>query len=315
MRSEFEFIRNLKKKYALARIGDDCAVLPKDTKTDLVITADLLVEDIDFRLDWTRPEYIGYKALAVSLSDIAAMGATPMWAMLSIGVPGKVWPGKFVDRFYEGWFELAARYKIELVGGDVSRTPEKIVVDSIVAGEVPKGKAILRSGAKPGDLIFVTGAVGGASGGLGMLESGFRFSTAGKKRKRLIARQLRPDPRVTIGIRLAAAKIGTSMIDISDGFSSDLGHLCAASGTGATIKNLPADTDLYEYFSDDAVTDLALNGGEDFELMFTVSPRRVSELEGLPVIEVGVITSEANKIELVRGETAKHLRPGGYRHF
>jgi len=315
MRSEFEFIRNLKKKYDLERIGDDCAVLPKDPKTDLVITADLLVEDIDFRLDWTRPEFIGYKALAVSLSDVAAMGATPKWAMLSIGVPGKVWPGKFVDKFYEGWFELAAQYNLELIGGDVSRTPEKIVVDSIVAGEVPKGKAILRSGAKPGDLIFMTGAVGGASGGLGMLESGFRFSTAGKKRKRLIARQLRPNPRVDIGNQLSDAKLATAMIDISDGFSSDLSHICMANGTGATITNLPADSDLYEYFSDDAVTDLALNGGEDFELMFTVSPKRVSELEGLSVIEVGVITADANKIELIRGETAKHLRPGGYRHF
>src|SRR5687767_4508145 len=107
MRSEFEFIRNIKEKYALKRVGDDCAVLPKDPKTDFVVTADMLVEDVDFRLQWTTPELLGHKALAVSLSDIAAMGATPKWAMLSIGLPESVWKGTFLDRFYLGWFDLA----------------------------------------------------------------------------------------------------------------------------------------------------------------------------------------------------------------
>ena len=169
MPSEFQFIENLKKKYSLEKIGDDCAVLPKDSRNDLVITTDLLVEDIDFRLDWSKPEFIGHKSLAVSLSDVAAMGAKPVWSMVSIGVPGHVWKTDFVDEFYEGYMNLAKKYDVELIGGDVSKTPDKIVVDSIAAGEVKKGKAIRRSGAKAGDLIFVTGELGGASAGLKLL--------------------------------------------------------------------------------------------------------------------------------------------------
>jgi len=122
-RSEFEFIQNIKTKFSLTKIGDDCAILPKDDKTDLLVTADLLVEDIDFRLEWTTPELLGHKALAVSLSDIAAMGGDPRWSMLSIGIPERLWNSDFVDRFYDGWFELARKFDVDLVGGDVSRTP------------------------------------------------------------------------------------------------------------------------------------------------------------------------------------------------
>src|SRR5207237_5832981 len=107
----------------------------------------LLVEDIDFQLEWTKPEFIGHKVLAVSLSDVAAMGAKPVWAMTSIGVPAKIWKTDFVERFYEGWFDLAKKFDVELIGGDVSKTPDKIIIDSIVAGEVQKGIAILHSGA------------------------------------------------------------------------------------------------------------------------------------------------------------------------
>jgi thiamine-monophosphate kinase len=184
--NEFEFIEKLKNKFptfrnpqssSLVGIGDDCAVLPKDSKTDLVITADLLVEDIDFRLSWSKPEFIGHKALAVSLSDVAAMGAKPAWAMLSIGVPASIWKTDFVEKFYDGWFRLAEKFQVELIGGDVSKTPDKIVIDSIVAGGVKKNKAILRSGAKVGDLIFVTGNLGGAAAGLKLLEEGFSYSS------------------------------------------------------------------------------------------------------------------------------------------
>ena len=113
MKSEFEFIQSIKKKYSLHRIGDDCAVLPKDSRTDLVITTDLLVEDIDFRLDWTKPEFIGHKSLAVSLSDVAAMGAKPVWSMISIGVPQKIWKSDFVEKFYDGYMKLANKFNVE----------------------------------------------------------------------------------------------------------------------------------------------------------------------------------------------------------
>ena len=161
-RSEFDFIQNIKNKFLLGRVGDDCAVLPKNDKTDLLVTADMLVEEIDFRLAWTTPGLLGHKALAVSLSDIAAMGGQPVWAMISIGVPEKLWKTDFLDRFYDGWFALARQFNVELVGGDVSRTPDKVTIDSIVGGEVEKGRAVLRSSANPGDAIFVTGTLGGA---------------------------------------------------------------------------------------------------------------------------------------------------------
>src|SRR5436190_1700034 len=164
MKSEFEFINDLKSRFSLDKVGDDCAVLPKDDKTDLLVTADLLIEDIDFRLEWTTPEFLGHKALAVSLSDIAAMSGTPKWALLSIGVAENLWKTDFLDRFYAGWHKLAAKYELELVGGDISRSHDKLVIDSIVGGEVQHGKAILRSGAKPGDGIYISGTLGGAAG-------------------------------------------------------------------------------------------------------------------------------------------------------
>ena len=114
MRTEFEFINSLQEKYALTKIGDDCAVLPKDSKTDLVITTDLLIEDIDFKIEWTKPEFLGHKALAVSLSDVAAMGAKPVWSMLSIGIPEKIWKTDFVEKFYDGYLRLAKKFDVEL---------------------------------------------------------------------------------------------------------------------------------------------------------------------------------------------------------
>src|SRR5437667_3428878 len=155
MVSEFEFIDEIRSKYSLDKIGDDCAVLPNDAETDLLLTADMLIEDIDFRLEWTTPEFLAHKALSVSLSDIAAMGGKPVWTILSLGVPESIWNTDFIDKFYEGWFGLANEIGVELVGGDISRSPVGLVIDSIAGGTVAKGKAIMRSGAQPGDAIYV----------------------------------------------------------------------------------------------------------------------------------------------------------------
>ena len=316
MPSEFEFIQNIKKKYGLKHVGDDCAVLPKDDKSDLVITADMLVEGIDFRLDWTTPEFLGHKALAVSLSDIAAMGATPKWAMLSIGIPENIWKTDFADKFYEGWFSLAEKFGVELVGGDVSKTPDKIVIDCMVGGEVAAGNAVFRSTARPGDGIFVSGSLGGAAGGLSLRESGKRFDeNAPEPTQNLILRQLQPQPRIELAGMLRSRNLASSMIDISDGFSSDLAHLCDASGVGATIANIPVDQNLYEHFSNDEAIELALHGGEDFELLFTVPKEKISVVEKLPVIRVGTVSSNIESIELIRGTEKTALLPKGYRHF
>ncbi|MEK7724207.1 MAG: AIR synthase related protein, partial [Acidobacteriota bacterium] len=165
MPKEFEFINKIRQQYSLDKIGDDCAVLPKNKTHDMLITSDLIVEDIDFRRSWMIPEFLGHKALAVSISDIAAMGGKPLYSMLSIGIPEDVWTTDFVDEFYEGYFKLARPFGVELIGGDVSKTPDKIVIDSTVIGEVERNKAVMRTGAKVGDLIFVTGELGGASAG------------------------------------------------------------------------------------------------------------------------------------------------------
>jgi thiamine-monophosphate kinase len=315
MRSEFEFILNLKKKYGLNHVGDDCAVLPKDGKTDLVITADMLVEDIDFRLDWTTPDLLGHKALAVSLSDIAAMGGTPKWAMLSIGVPEKLWKTRFVDRFYDGWFKLARLYNVELIGGDVSRSPDKLVIDSIVAGELRKGTAIRRSGANPGDSIFVTGSLGGAARGLQLLESGYQRARLRGGKRSLMDRQLTPTPRVELGKLLNSRTIPTSMIDISDGLAADLHHICDASGVGATIDldSLPIDKHL-DLDPNENVR-LALSGGEDFELLFTAKEKYFRGRFSDEVTRIGEVTKHAGVVEVISNGARRILPRAGYRHF
>jgi thiamine-monophosphate kinase len=340
MKSEFDFIEKLRRraqpKSVKVGIGDDCAVIPKDAQTDLVITADLLVEDVDFRLAWTKPEFLGHKALAVSLSDVAAMGAKPVWAMLSIGIPEKIWKTDFVDEFYQGWFRLAKKFDVELIGGDVSRTPDKIVIDSIVAGETKKSKAVLRSGAKPGDFVFVTGNLGGAAAGLKLLERGERDEKSSKTfLPKLISRQLKPNPRAEIGRLLGAKNLATAMIDLSDGLSSDLTHLCRASKIGARIfaEKIPVDGNLRKFLTQSRQAaktqgeekriseelNFALHGGEDFELLFTVNPKKKFQLEkaleNFAFSCIGEATVNAEIIELISGSETAILEPKGFRHF
>ncbi len=327
MKSEFDFIKNLKQKFNLSKIGDDCAVLPKDEETDLVITTDLLVEDIDFRLRWTTPEFLGHKALAVSLSDIAAMGAKPVWAMLSIGVPENLWKLGFVEKFYKAWFKLARKHNVELVGGDISKTPDKIVIDSISGGEVKRGNAIMRSGAKVGDLIFVTGSLGGASAALNFLESGIKLSSvnANSSRYKLLLRQLKPDAQTKLGQLFGDQNIATSMIDISDGLSSDILHLCEASQKGARIYQykIPIDKNIVHSSSENMdILDFALNGGEDFELLFTCSPsnsekilEEISLAENVEITCIGEITETPKRIELISQISERKLIPKGFQHF
>jgi thiamine-monophosphate kinase len=314
MPTEFEFIQNLKQKYGLRHVGDDCAVLPKDASTDQVVTADMLVENVDFRLEWTTPEALGHKALAVSLSDIAAMGAEPKWAMVSIAAPERLWSTGFVERFYEGWFGLAREYGVELVGGDVSGTPDGLVIDSIVGGEVPRGKAVLRSGAGPGDSIYVIGSLGGSAGGLALLERGVGVTSENAK---IIEKQLKPQPQVELGKLLQELQIATSLIDISDGLSSDLAHICEASDVGARIyaERLPVNKELRTFFADNEAFLMALNGGEDFELIFTSREKNISLPENVQITRIGEVIANVEIIELIDGEKSVILEPKGYRHF
>lgn len=310
----------------LQGIGDDAAVIQQRAGFDTVVTADLLVEGVDFRLGrgWAGARDLGHKALAVSLSDVAAMGGRPRFCLLSIGVPAARWRGSFLDEFYEGVRSLAGRHGVIIIGGDTSRTPERVVVDSIVLGEVRAGRAILRSRAREGDQIFVTGSLGGAAAGLKILEGRAvsKSRGAGAAKAGLILRQLRPEPRAEWGTVLGERGLATGMIDLSDGLSSDLAHLCRESGVGARIEAhaLPPDSQLEPagFDKDEALT-LALDGGEDFELLFTVSERDVrklpDELGGVRVTRIGEVTRERGKVRLARGGRARLLRPGGFEHF
>jgi thiamine-monophosphate kinase len=311
----------------LQGIGDDAAVIRQSRGNDLVVTSDLLIEDIDFRLEWTTPQLLGHKALAVSLSDIAAMGATPRYALLSIGIPTNIWKTNFIDELYDGFFALADAHNVALIGGDVSRSPKHVVIDSIVIGEVKRGHAILRSGAKPGDHIFVTGSLGGAAAGLKLLESGVRISHQNPRshraraEQRLLIRQLLPEPRVAWGTLLSEERLATGMIDVSDGLSSDLTHLCKESGVGARIQLslVPMDPNIMHFRkSDFDHVSMALNGGEDFELLFTVNPRNLRRLplrlRNGRATYIGDITRGSTDIA-IDGLLSRPLTSAGFKHF
>ena len=338
MKDEREFIDALRRRVKaetsrssslVAGIGDDAAVFRSTAGKDTVITADLLVEDIDFRRTTTPPFLLGHKALAVSLSDVAAMGSRPMWSMVSVGVPEDVWQTDFVDRLYDGLLELANRYGVQLIGGDTSRTTENIVIDSIVVGECASGMSVLRTGAGAGDQIFVTGSLGAAAAGLRLIERGAHLAEQNladedsQKLDHMLLRQLRPEPRVGWGIVLGEEHLATSMIDLSDGLSSDLNNLCSASGVGALIDSsqLPVDETVIELCGRRALDplQLALHGGEDFELLFTVKPADVARLprrvDGVGIKRIGEITSASEGIRISEGARIWELKPGGWKHF
>ena len=333
MKDEFEFIRTLRERASTSSsvtgIGDDAAVFQTTAGKETVVTTDLLVEDIDFRRTTISPYLLGHKALAVSLSDIAAMGARPRWLLISIGVPSDIWQTDFIDRLYNGLFELANRYDVQLIGGDTSRTEEKIVIDSIVIGECFAGRAVKRSGAAPGDQIFVTGSLGGAAAGLRLVERGAHLAEQNfhdedsQKLDHVLLRQLRPEPRIGWGIVLGDEKLATSMIDISDGLSSDLNHLCSASSVGALIDSslLPIDSQVTELCGRRALDplQLALHGGEDFELLFTIKPADVPLLprrvDGASITRIGEIRTQDDGVKISERARIWDLNPGGWKHF
>ena len=311
----------------LLGIGDDAAVLRPRPGFDTVITTDMLVEGVDFRLGagWASARDVGHKALAVSLSDVAAMGARPRFCLMSVGVPRAVWRGGFAEEFYRGVRALAGLYGVRVVGGDTSATPEGVVVDSVVLGEVRRGRALTRGGARAGDLIFVTGSLGGAAAGLKVLESravSKSTPTLTRAERGLVRRQTRPGPRVEWGALLGERGLASALIDLSDGLSSDLAHVCRESGVGARVEAslLPLDPLLKSsgVGADEALR-LALDGGEDFELLFTVGPRKAArlprEVSGVPVTRVGEVTAERGKLRLFEDGRARPLRPGGFEHF
>ena len=339
--NEFDFIERLRtqansRKHStrvLTGIGDDAAIISQSPGRDLIITTDLLIAGVDFHRNATPAHLLGHKALAVSLSDIAAMGARPFWSFLAIGMSREEWSTTFKDEFYEGFFALADHFGVTLAGGDVSETKDGIVIDSIVLGEVSAGMAVKRSGARPGDQIYVTGNLGGAAAGLKLIELGARVSeppaVAGglpsddDAIQTLLLRQLRPQPRVGWGIVLGEQQLASAIIDLSDGLSSDLNHLCKESNVGAAIDAaaIPLDEDVRHLCGRRALDPLALalHGGEDFELLFTVPPENVARLpkkvDGAAISRIGEITDQAGSVKIVEQSRVWDLRPEGFEHF
>jgi thiamine-monophosphate kinase len=279
-------------KAVVRSIGDDCAVVRPKPGEDFVFTTDLVLQDRHFTLDTHKPADVGHKALARSLSDLAAMGSEPVFCLVSLAIPEAL-SGQWTTRFYEGLLALANRYRITLAGGDLSRF-DKVIVDVMCCGRVPKGQALLRSGATPGEGIYVTGELGGSALGL---------ST---KRGEAWQHHLRPEPRIEAG--LALRKLGVSAaMDLSDGLSLDLHRLCLESGVGAELfRDLP--------LAKSATEDQALNGGEDYELVFTASAKKKipARLAGVAVTRIGLVTDG------IPGEITRNgqpLRPAGFDHF
>ena len=306
-------------------IGDDCALLSPRPGEELAVTTDLSIAGRHFRLDWHQPEAVGHRTLARGLSDLAAMGARPVAAFLSLGLPRELTVGTgrrraWVERFFDGLLALAEAHKTPLAGGDLAESPVA-VADIVLVGAVPRGRALLRSGARPGDLLYVTGSLGGASAGLARLgtlaaELGNRpepprIST---KMRALLAPHLEPQPRVAQGLWLQRRGRATAGLDLSDGLSTDLTHLCEESGVAAEVDAAalplhPAATLLQ-----------ALHGGEDYELLFTASAkvRLPRAIGGVPVTRIGrILAGEPGRltITLLTDRGAEPLKPHGWEHF
>ncbi len=265
----------------LKTIGDDCAILRPKANEDLVFTSDFVLEDRHFTLDTHKAADIGHKALARSLSDLAAMGAEPVFCLVSLAIPARQ-ASSWVTQFYKGLLTLASRYRVTLAGGDLARF-DKVVADVICCGRVPRGKALLRSGAKPGDRVYVTGELG-----------------------RPWRRHLRPEPRIAAGLALRRLGVSACM-DLSDGLSLDLQRLCLESRVSAEItSDLP--------LARGALIHHALHGGEDYELLFTAAPKKriPKQIAGIPVTGIGIITpGRSGQIKLA----GRPLKPLGFEHF
>jgi thiamine-monophosphate kinase len=308
----------------LVGIGDDAAVIKGAGGRDLLACCDLMVEGVHFRAEWTPPRLLGHKALAVNLSDIAAMGGVPKFAMLSIAAPSKI-SSEFIDQFFGGLFELAERSCVSIIGGDTSSSPDSFFIDVSVIGDCETGKAVTRRGAKPGDKIYVSGSLGASALGLSLLEKGLRVDQPSRRRdyKTALLKHLAPEPRLSLGRAIGESGLATAMIDISDGLSTDVRHILDESSCGAVIHStaIPVAECARQYpeLSGEASMRLALNGGEEYELLFTARPDRSADIENLqealriPINEIGEIVTSAGLHLETRG-VLEALAASGYEH-
>jgi thiamine-monophosphate kinase len=320
-------------------IGDDCAVLLLPRGHEALVTTDFSLEHVHFRREWHPPDSVGHRCLARGLSDIAAMGGVPRAAFLSLALPAEL-PQSWVDKFVAGLLKLASQFSVSLAGGDTAQSPDGVLADIMVLGSVPTGKAILRSGARPGDFLYVTGTLGSAAATLNQLRDGEKL------RPRSHPKHFYPEPRVDVGQFLREKKLASSMIDISDGLSTDLGHICEESGVGAVVyaAALPAASGGSQNhrlvsghgFSravrrstmtralapegnprERQMLSLALHGGDEYELLFTAHPQRLipRQIAGVQITRIGeILTGKQLRLATGDGRT-RPLKPAGWEHF
>jgi thiamine-monophosphate kinase len=293
-------------KSLVTGIGDDCAVLRVPRGHELLVTTDFTIENVHFRRDWHAPELVGRRCLTRGLSDIAAMGGEPRAAFLSLAVAGEV-PQKWVDRFLKGLLALAGEFDVPLAGGDTAQSASGIQADIVVVGSVPKGKAVLRSGAKPGDQIYVTGRLGGAAAVLARL---IESKPVGAN-----LRRFRPEPRVAVARWLRQREKASAMIDLSDGLSTDLEHICTESRVGAEIEAAAIPRARLASGAEPVALELALHGGEDYELLFTSATAVPSRVAGVPITRIGRITRSRGMRLIGADGKPRALKAEGWEHF
>jgi thiamine-monophosphate kinase len=317
MPSEFEIIRRYfdrPARGAVLGVGDDAALVRTRAGMDLVVATDMLLEGRHF-LPGADPRALGHKSLAVNLSDMAAMGATPRWVTLAIGLPSD--DERWLEAFAQGLLALAERFETELIGGDTTRGP--LTISITILGEVPPGRALLRSGARPGDDIWVSGELGGAALGLAHLRG--QVQLAAEEARPLLRRLNEPEPRVELGKRLLG--LAHSAIDVSDGFAADLGHILQRSSVGACVRYaaLPRPAVVNKMRDESFARHCVLSGGDDYELVFTAAPSQRSAIEGVAA-QIGLALARVGEIEheplglRVLDEWGHVLSPaGGFDHF
>jgi thiamine-monophosphate kinase len=298
-------------------IGDDAAVTRPVEGCHTLVTTDMLVEGVHFDLSWCAPVTLGRKSLSVNLSDIAAMGGEPRYFLLSMAIP-PTFPIAFLDDFTKGMLEKADEFDVSLIGGDTCSSKAGLVLSITVFGEQRPERIIRRAGARPGDLLFVTGTLGDSALGLKMLQQGESGGFATE-------RHLDPSPRVREGLALATALLPTAMIDVSDGLAADLGHILASSEVGARlqVQQIPLSPFFKEKCTPltDEILSLALAGGEDYELLFTVPPSRADQVNplfaklGTQVTQIGEITSGSGLALITEEGREFALDKKGFNHF
>jgi thiamine-monophosphate kinase len=302
-------------------IGDDAAVVEPERNRLEVLSVDALVEGIHFDRAFTPPDAIGHRALAANLSDLAAMGAAPRLCLLSLALPA-AFPVADFDAMIAGIAALASRHRLHVAGGNLTRSPGPLVVDITVSGTVKRRQILRRSGARPGDELYVTGSIGAAAAGLGMLRAkGLQACTSENP---CAARYLYPEPRLRMGLLVARTQAASAGMDLSDGLADGVHQLAAASGVGAIVDALalpvePAARQWFEEHGEDAVS-ATLTGGDDYELLLAVRPkagRRLAEARrhgGVPLTRIGVCT-EDRAVVLTSGDAVPRPLPQGYSHF